>query len=72
MSNNVNYRQLHAEADISSGRRAFSDAFNHIVVRLNGTEHGFDLACAIRLQEDLARAIRNASLSDDQYLNLCG
>lgn len=70
--NNVNYRQLHAKADINNGRRAFSDAHNHIVVRLNGVEHGFDLACALRLQEDLSRAIRNAALSDDQYLTLCG
>ena len=70
--NNVNYRHLHAEADINYGRKAFSYAHNHIVVRLNGVDHRFDLACALRLQEDLSRAIRNAALSDDQYLTLCG
>ena len=70
--NNVNYRQLHATADINCGRRVVSDAHNHIVVRLNGVEHGFDLASAIRLREDLNRAIRNAALPDDQYLSMCG
>lgn len=70
--NNVNYRHIHANADINNGRRAFSDAHNHIIIRLNDTEHGFDLAGAFRIQEDLSRAIRNAALSDDQYLTLCG
>ena len=70
--NNVDYRHIHANAGINNGRRAFSDAHNHIVVRLNDIEHAFDLAGAFRLQEDLSRAIRNAALSDDQCLTLCG
>lgn len=66
------YRQIHAKADKQNGRRAYSDSFDHVLVRMHGTEYGLDLACAIRLREDLDRAIRNAALSDDDYLNLCG
>lgn len=66
------YRAIHAKADKQSGRRAYSDSFNHVFVRLHGTDHGMDLACAVRLREDLDRAIRNAALPDDSYLNLCG
>jgi hypothetical protein len=67
-----NYRQIHAKSDKQNGRRAYADAFDHLLVRLGGAEHGLDLACAIRLREDLDRAIRNAALSDADYLNLCG
>lgn len=66
------YRRLHAKADKQNGRRAYSDGFNHVLVRMHCTEHGLDLACAIRLREDLDRAIRNAALSDADYLNMCG
>jgi len=68
----TDYRQIHAKADKQCGRRAYSDAFDHVLVRLGGAEHGLDLACAIRLREDLDRAIRNAALSDADYLNMCG
>lgn len=66
------YRQLHAKADKQNGRRAYSDGFGHVFVRMHGIEYGLDLACALRLREDLDRAIRNAALSDGEYLNLCG
>jgi hypothetical protein len=66
------YRSIHAKADKQNGRRAYSDRFNHVLVRLHCTDHGMDLACAVRLREDLDRAIRNAALPDDSYLNLCG
>ena len=66
------YRSLHAKADKQIGRLAYSDGFNHVFVRLHGTEHGMELARAVRLREDLDRAIRNAALTDDLYLGLCG
>lgn len=66
------YRQIHAKVDKQYGRRAYSDGFDHVLVRLGGMEHGLDLACAIRLRTDLDRAIRNAALSDADYLNMCG
>lgn len=66
------YRALHAKADKQSGRLAYSDSFNHVFVRLHGTDHGMELARAVRLREDLDRAIRNAALTDDLYLGLCG
>jgi len=66
-------RALHAKGDKENGRRAYSDCFNHILIRSPGnTEHGYDLACAIRLREDLDRAIRYAALGDDSYQSLCG
>ncbi|MES9841206.1 MAG: hypothetical protein ABW134_11690 [Candidatus Thiodiazotropha endolucinida] len=63
-------RMTHAKTDIQLGRRAYSDSFNHVVVRMYRQEYGFDLACAIRLREDLDRAIRNAALPDDEYIKL--
>lgn len=66
------YRKIHAKTDKQTGRRAYSDGFDHVIVRMHGAEHGLDLACAIRLREDLDRAIRNAALSDGEYLNMCG
>jgi len=49
------------------GDRAYSDAFDHIIVNCGGSEHGYDLACAIQLRDALNRAISNAALPDDEY-----
>lgn len=67
-----NYRHIHAKSEKSNGRRAYSDEFSRLLVRLGGAEHRLDLAGAIRLREDLDRAIKHAALSDDDYLSLCG
>lgn len=68
----ADYRAIHAKADMQSGRRAYSDAYNHIIVKMAGSEHGIDVLSAVRLVADLERAIKNASLSDGDYLNMCG
>jgi len=68
---NIDARITHAKTHIDFGRRAYSDGFNHIVVRMPAADYGFDLACAIRLREDLDMAIKNAALPDDEFLNLC-
>ncbi len=68
----IDYRKIHAKTDRQLGRRAYSDGFNHVLVKMYNMEHGLDLACAIRLREDLDRAIRNAALCDENYLNLFG
>jgi hypothetical protein len=49
------------------GDRAYSDAFDHVIVNMHGTEYGLDLACAIRLMYALNGAIINAAKSDDEY-----
>ena len=52
----------------SAGIRAYSDSFNHVIVNYGGAEHGYDLACAIRLRDALNVAISNAAKPDDEYI----
>lgn len=64
-------RKVNAKADKDSGRRAYSDAFNHVIVKIGNTEHGFDLACAIQLKTDLDKAISYAALHDAEFGYKC-
>ena len=51
-----------------AGYRAYSDAFNHVIVNMHGSkEYGLDLTCAIQLRNDLDRAINDAATSIDRY-----
>lgn len=61
-------RCSNAKIDKQRGLRAYSDAFNHIIINVHGCgESGLDLACAIRLKTDLERAINEAAMADDEY-----
>lgn len=50
--------------DKRSGRRAYSDAPGHVLVRLHQSEHGMDLIEARQLLTDLERALAIAAVSD--------
>jgi len=61
-------RQKHAKYFKENGYRAYSDAFNHVIVNHQGQEYGFDLACAVQLLTDLNYAIQIAAKTNDRYL----
>lgn len=52
--------------DKQSGRRAYSDAPGHILVRFHGEEHGMDLSEARQLLADLQRALAIAAAPKPQ------
>lgn len=56
-----------AQRKKKAGYRAYSDAFNHVIVSYGGDERGYDLACAIQLRDALDKAIISASTPDDRY-----
>lgn len=67
MTDKTQQRIDHAKALKNIGRRAYSDSFNHIIVKMYNTEHGMDLACAIQLRDALDDAISVAARPDDMY-----
>ena len=52
--------------DKQLGRRAYSDAPGHVLIRLHSGEHGMDLMEARQLMADLERALAIAAVSDSQ------
>lgn len=60
-------RMADAKEKKRSGKRAYSDAHNHIIVNYGGSEHGYDLGCAIQLRDALNEAISAAAVPDDEY-----
>lgn len=67
MTDKAQQRINHAQTLKKIGRRAYSDAFNHIIVKMHNSEHGMDLACAIQLRDALDDAISVAARPDDMY-----
>lgn len=59
-------RRKNAATFKKHGYRAYSDAFNHVIVNHNSKEYGLDLACAVQLRNDLDIAISEAAMSDDR------
>lgn len=49
------------------GRKAYTNAFNHVFVRLGGAEHGMSLAQAVQLRDALDKAISTAAIPDHEY-----